>query len=99
MASVSVKISANFDDLVKSVASRKLDQLAQDITDDAKRLCPVNTGRLRDSIHVETVDDGTREIVAGSDEIDYASYVEFGTTRMRAQPYLRPAALKKRRKY
>lgn len=54
----------------------------------AKRRCPVDTGNLRNSIaHVA---DGDTAYV-GTD-VEYAAYVELGTTRTRAQPYLRPAA-------
>lgn len=35
-------------------------------------------------------------IQAGSEEVDYAKYVEFGTRRSRAQPFLRPALAKAR---
>lgn len=54
---------------------------------EAKMRCPVDTGRLRASIqshpgHLETT---------VSTNVEYAPYVEFGTSRMRAQPYLFPA--------
>jgi len=58
------------------------------IVSDAKQIVPVRTGRLRDSIrywrkHMFDYDVGS--------EVPYAGFVEFGTTRMRAQPYMRPA--------
>lgn len=58
----------------------------------AKRMAPVDTGRLRSSIGEELRQDagGLVEIV-GTD-VSYAPYVELGTRRMRAQPFLRPAA-------
>lgn len=60
---------------------------------DAKRRAPVLTGNLRRSIHVEqgAVTLTRAEAKVGTD-VEYAPYVEFGTSRMRAQPYLRPAA-------
>lgn len=36
------------------------------------------------------------KVVAGGGEVDYAKYVEFGTRRSRAQPFLRPALAKAR---
>jgi HK97 gp10 family phage protein len=33
----------------------------------------------------------TARITAGNKEVDYAKYVEFGTRRSRAQPFLRTA--------
>lgn len=54
----------------------------------AKRLCPVDTGRLRSSIHVEQI--SPTSIFVGTD-VYYAGYVEFGTSKMQAQPFMRPA--------
>jgi len=53
----------------------------------AKELCPVRTGALQESI-----DNKVEGLVAdiGSD-IPYARYVEMGTRRKQAQPFLRPA--------
>lgn len=57
----------------------------------AKRLAPVDTGRLRSSIAEEL--SGTESLIierVGSD-VNYAAFVELGTSRSRAKPYLRPA--------
>lgn len=54
----------------------------------AKIAAPVDTGFLRSSI---TVDEVTpMEAIIGP-HTDYAEHVEFGTSRMEAQPYMRPA--------
>lgn len=54
----------------------------------AKALCPVDTGNLRNSItHFQ---DGDDEYIGTA--VKYAPYVELGTRRMKARPYLRPAA-------
>lgn len=57
----------------------------------AKRLAPVDTGRLRSSIthSIERERDGLVGIV-GTD-VDYAAFVELGTSRAAAKPFLRPA--------
>ena len=55
----------------------------------AKELCPVDTGRLRNSITHE-VDMNEQAAIIGSN-VEYAAYVELGTSRQHAQPYLRPA--------
>lgn len=56
----------------------------------AKRLCPVDTGRLRNSItHVTGY--GAKAVYIGTN-VEYARYVEMGTSRHKEQPYLRPAA-------
>jgi HK97 gp10 family phage protein len=54
----------------------------------AKQLCPVDTGRLRNSItHVV---DGN-DVYVGTN-VEYGKYVELGTVKQKAQPYLKPAA-------
>lgn len=56
----------------------------------AKRLCPVDTGRLRNSItHVTSY--GAKAVYIGTN-VEYARYVEYGTRKQKPQPYLRPAA-------
>ncbi len=66
-----------------------LDKAALDTESRAKRICPVDTGRLRASIHVDDPQPFLREV--GSTDVEYAIYVEMGTYRSRAQPYMRPA--------
>lgn len=56
----------------------------------AKRLCPVDTGRLRSSIsHELALDSGLVGRVGTN--VEYAPFVELGTYKMAAQPFLRPA--------
>lgn len=55
----------------------------------AKKACPVDTGRLRNSITHAQYDENTE--VIGSN-VSYAAFVELGTSKMAAKPYLRPAA-------
>lgn len=57
----------------------------------AKLNCPVDTGRLRNSITHER-DDEEGQVQIGTN-VEYAPYVEYGTSRMDAQPYLEPAIL------
>ena len=54
----------------------------------AKEICPVDTGRLRNSIAHAQVDARTEAV---GTNVEYAPYVELGTRYQRAQPYLRPA--------
>lgn len=56
----------------------------------AKRDCPVDTGRLRNSITYK-VRTGEKTVYIGTD-VEYGKYVELGTSRMSAQPFLGPAA-------
>lgn len=57
----------------------------------AKRLCPVDTGRLRASITHSLESDSRGLVGVVGTDVHYAPYVEFGTSRMAAQPFLRPA--------
>ena len=59
----------------------------------AKELCPVDTGRLRASIHYD------RTAGTVSTNVVYAPFQEFGTVRHRAQPFLFPAAERWRQAY
>lgn len=65
------------------------DEILPLVVADMQRLVPVDSGELRDSI--EAVGGG--RIVIGK---NYAGYVEFGTERMAAQPYARPAIYRRR---
>lgn len=60
--------------------------------DTARRIVPVDTGFLRDSILVNRLE----EAAGWSIEVKapYASFVEYGTRKMRPQPFLRPAIRK-----
>lgn len=69
----------------------KVRMMALEIEAEAKRLCPVRTGRLRASIHTGKIRD--RVYFVGSN-VEYAPFVEFGTRKMTARPYLRPAVRK-----
>lgn len=62
-----------------------------DISTGAKNRAPVDTGALRNSISTQT--QGNRDYARGEvgPTVHYAGYLERGTSRMRAQPYLRPA--------
>lgn len=53
----------------------------------AKTKAPVLTGTLRRSIHTEA----TAEEARIGTNVEYALFVEMGTARRQAKPYLRPA--------
>lgn len=69
----------------------------------AHEFVPVDTGNLRDGIRAEELppqDNGIMVVAGGNqiippnryrDLVNYATFVEFGTSRMEAQPYMRPA--------
>ena len=56
----------------------------------AHGIVPVRTGNLMASIFAD-VDEDNLSITLGA-TADYASFIEYGTVKMRAQPFLQPAA-------
>ncbi len=56
----------------------------------AKKACPVDTGRLRNSV-THLVQPSEKAVYIGTN-VEYAPYVELGTAHMAAQPFLVPAA-------
>ena len=81
------KLIAQVEGIVKLDKVQSLHAGAEQILPYMQSVTPVDTGELRDS----------EEIVDGQDDVqlvasaDHASYVEFGTYKMSAQPYMRPA--------
>lgn len=64
---------------------------------DAEALAPVRTGALKLSIHVAEIGRGIWRISAGTGLPDgRAVFQELGTSRMPAQPYIRPALYQRR---
>ncbi len=70
---------------------QSVEEACRMIQERAQALCPVDTGALRASITVEVED--LPKTVRGNvgPHEDYAAHVEFGTGKMKAQPYMRPA--------
>lgn len=65
----------------------------------AKHLAPVDTGFLRRNIRADVaavLTDLRATVVSGA---SYSSFVEFGTSRMAARPFLFPAAESERRAF
>lgn len=61
---------------------------------DAKRRVPVMTGELRTSINTQV---GSDQVIVGTN-VNYATHVEYGTVKAKAQPFLRPALDNNRKK-
>lgn len=58
----------------------------------AKRLCPVDTGRLRSSIQTTPpFDEGDHITVSVGTNVEYAIFVHNGTRYMRGRPFLTQA--------
>lgn len=69
---------------------RALEEIGLAAEGHAKRACPVDTGNLRNSI-THAVEGSEGAVYVGTN-VEYAPYVEMGTRRTAAQPFLRPAA-------
>jgi len=96
---------SNLKEKLNHALAEALEEIAEKIRDDAKGFAPVDTGSLRKSIRVEREGELQFSVVAGDGgvinprmgrEVDYAGYVEFGTSRMSPQPYMQPALEKNR---
>jgi HK97 gp10 family phage protein len=71
-------------------ASAVVRRASFDVEGQAKGRAPVDTGALKNSIGTEFENGGLTGIVAP--HVEYAAFVEYGTKRMSAQPYMTPAA-------
>ena len=79
------KLSAD----MHSVISNFLEETGQEMEGMSRGLVPVRTGYLQSTIY-HKVDAGDLSMELGA-TADYALWVEIGTRRMAAQPYIRPA--------
>ena len=83
----------NTDEVLKGLSDaveRSLTRIGSAAEGYAKKECPVDTGNLRNSITNE-VRSSEKAVYIGTN-VEYAAYVELGTTRTKAKPYLKPAA-------
>lgn len=71
-------------------AEKVVAETAQNIQAYAITVVPVDTGKLQASIR--TTRDAPLQAAIGPRDVEYCVYVEYGTYKMRAQPYMRPAA-------
>lgn len=70
-----------------------MQNLGNAITRRAQRLVPKHTWRLHDSISTSTVAYAERVVTTVSMGTGYGMHVEKGTSRQKAQPFMRPALL------
>lgn len=74
----------------EKAGKRLVKKAASGVQRRAMRTVPVDTGNLKRSILVDVADDGKSATVTAT--ADYAAYVEYGTRKMSARPFMRPAA-------
>lgn len=94
MANTTVTITHNEFPRIAAALPEKTSQVVRkvafDIEAHAKIRVPKDTHALENSISTEVEDGGLTAIIAP--HMEYATYVEFGTKRISAQPYMIPAA-------
>lgn len=76
-----------------------MEALGQAVGSRMQRLVPKKSWSLHDSIATETERKGSRvttTVSFGGGDVDYGLHVERGTSKMRAQPFARPALLQSR---
>lgn len=85
---------------IQARAAAVLPKIAAAIESDAKRFVPVDTGLLKSRIKADEAATVAGRLVRIRiwARTHYAAYVELGTSKMRAQPYLRPALYRHRGK-
>lgn len=91
------KLAAGAEGAVAGAIIETANAIEQDVKGKGPHAAPIRTGNLRRSIHQDR--GGLRNPVEPSVEVgndleiaEYAIYVEYGTSRMAAQPFLTPAS-------
>lgn len=100
----------NIDEAIKKGVTNALVGLGNIAVTQARYLVPVDTGRLRNSItwkmkneqgrvggrvEDDSISAPTEDLqMAFGTNVEYAPYVEFGTDKMAAKPYIMPAKVK-----
>jgi HK97 gp10 family phage protein len=86
-----------FDGEIIAASMDRLEECGEVVAEDARRRVPVASGKLKDTIRVRRLKGDPRRnvrIYAGNrikDGAFYAHMIEYGTVKMRAKPFLRPA--------
>lgn len=77
---------------VVDVAAKAMETTVAKTQARAQSIAPVRTGFLKANIHVEPVEKKKDQVIGTvKSDADYSSFVEFGTYKMSAEPFMRPA--------
>ena len=80
--------------LVKQASKQAIERALEAIGLSAQRhaasICPVDTGNLRNSIKYKP--EPSENAVYFGTKVEYGKYVELGTYKMKARPFIKPAA-------
>ena len=94
MAIGSVKVTSHVKEVIEAkneAIARALEAIGIQAEGDVAELAPVDTGRLRDSITHE-VDESEEAVYIGTN-VEYAAYQEYGTSKMKPHPFLKPGIM------
>lgn len=99
MADLEVKEdnTAKFAEEMTSAIAKALEAIGMEAQSDAANICPVDTGRLRNSI-THVIDEGEKVAIVGTN-VEYALYVHEGTSRSKGQPFLVDAVTHNQMRY
>lgn len=83
---------AEVKDALEQAMQDAMDETAAEAKAEAQALCPVDTGLLRSSIFadVDAKGGGARRTLTVGADAPYCLWVELGSSRSPAQPFLRP---------
>lgn len=84
-------------DAMGTAIARALEAIGIEAESDAAELCPVDTGRLRNSI-THTIDAGEQVAIIGTN-VEYSLYVHEGVHGRPGQPFLTDAVTQNANKY
>ena len=93
MVKVSVEIKDNTQAILADLQKQQTSFVAQGaflIQAESRIRVPVDTGNLRNSIITEVFAEDGQAVSETGPTADYAKYVEYGTSRQEAQPYMEP---------
>ncbi|SHH05918.1 HK97-gp10 family putative phage morphogenesis protein [Tepidibacter thalassicus] len=87
------------------IENKAIKKAAEPILEDAKANAPVDTGRLREGLKISNIKtkNGEKYVEVGitkgdNSEMFYGKFIEWGTSKMPAKPYLAPAYEKNKSK-
>lgn len=66
--------------------------MASDLVNEAQRRARVDTGQMRDSIRIAEESEARTIVRCGTPQVYWGIFNEYGTIKMSAQPFMRPAA-------
>jgi len=84
-----MKYDNNFKLVIDSISNNKkaiLKEAGMIIEGQTKLRCPVDTGNLRNSYNHRVIESEDKVLIGTN--VDYAYFVEFGTSKQPAQPHL-----------